>query len=71
MATRAKQSAGILMYRRSARGLEVFLAHPGGPFFARKDLGAWTIPMLTLPARSAAPTLGIGNGAMNCLFAER
>jgi predicted NUDIX family NTP pyrophosphohydrolase len=32
------------MYRRSARGLEVFLAHPGGPFFARKDLGAWTIP---------------------------
>ena len=44
MATRAKQSAGILMYRRSARGLEVFLVHPGGPFFARKDLGAWTVP---------------------------
>ena len=44
MANRSKQSAGLLMYRRSARGLEVFLAHPGGPFFARKDLGAWTIP---------------------------
>jgi predicted NUDIX family NTP pyrophosphohydrolase len=44
MAKRSKQSAGLMMYRRSARGLEVFLAHPGGPFFARKDLGAWTIP---------------------------
>ncbi len=44
MAKRAKQSAGVLLYRRTARGLEVFLAHPGGPFFARKDLGAWTIP---------------------------
>jgi predicted NUDIX family NTP pyrophosphohydrolase len=33
------------MYRRSAQGtIEVFLAHPGGPFFAKKDAGAWTIP---------------------------
>jgi predicted NUDIX family NTP pyrophosphohydrolase len=32
------------MYRRGARGLELFLAHPGGPFWARKDDGAWTIP---------------------------
>jgi predicted NUDIX family NTP pyrophosphohydrolase len=39
-----KRSAGLLMYRRRARGLEVFLVHPGGPFFAKKDLGAWTIP---------------------------
>lgn len=39
-----KQAAGILLYRRSARGLEVLLAHPGGPLWARKDLGAWTIP---------------------------
>jgi len=39
-----KRSAGILLYRRRAGALEVFLAHPGGPFWARKDLGAWTIP---------------------------
>ena len=37
-------SAGILLFRRSARGLEVLLAHPGGPLFARKDHGHWTIP---------------------------
>jgi predicted NUDIX family NTP pyrophosphohydrolase len=39
-----KQSAGILLYRRAGRGLEVFLVHPGGPFWARKDLGAWSVP---------------------------
>jgi len=40
-----KTSAGLLMFRRLAgRPLEVLLAHPGGPFWARKDLGAWTIP---------------------------
>lgn len=39
-----KQAAGILLYRRTPRGLEVLLAHPGGPLWARKDLGAWTIP---------------------------
>jgi predicted NUDIX family NTP pyrophosphohydrolase len=38
-----KTSAGILLYRRREE-LEVFLVHPGGPFWARKDLGAWTIP---------------------------
>ena len=32
------------MYRRRLHGLEVFLVHPGGPHFAKKDLGAWTIP---------------------------
>jgi predicted NUDIX family NTP pyrophosphohydrolase len=38
-------SAGILLYRRTSdRGVEVLLVHPGGPFFARKDLGAWSIP---------------------------
>lgn len=37
-------SAGLLMYRRSNGELELFLAHPGGPFFARKDDGHWTIP---------------------------
>ncbi len=39
-----KQAAGILLYRRGAGGLEVLLAHPGGPLWARKDLGAWTVP---------------------------
>jgi predicted NUDIX family NTP pyrophosphohydrolase len=39
-----KRSAGLLMYRRRNCDLEVFLVHPGGPFWARKDLGAWSIP---------------------------
>jgi predicted NUDIX family NTP pyrophosphohydrolase len=37
-------SAGVLMYRKGANGLEVLLAHPGGPYYARKDAGSWTIP---------------------------
>jgi predicted NUDIX family NTP pyrophosphohydrolase len=37
-------SAGILLYRVKAGILEVFLVHPGGPFWARKDTGAWSIP---------------------------
>jgi predicted NUDIX family NTP pyrophosphohydrolase len=40
----AKRSAGILLYRGSPQGLELLLVHPGGPFWARKDLGAWSIP---------------------------
>jgi predicted NUDIX family NTP pyrophosphohydrolase len=39
----AKHSAGLLMYRRREK-LEVFLVHPGGPFWAKKDAGAWSIP---------------------------
>jgi predicted NUDIX family NTP pyrophosphohydrolase len=39
-----KRSAGILMYRRPDAGLELLLVHPGGPFWARKDPGAWSIP---------------------------
>jgi predicted NUDIX family NTP pyrophosphohydrolase len=39
-----KTSAGLLLYRRQEGRLEVFLVHPGGPFWARKDLGAWSIP---------------------------
>jgi predicted NUDIX family NTP pyrophosphohydrolase len=39
-----KRSAGLLMYRRSGAELAVLLVHPGGPFWARKDLGAWSIP---------------------------
>jgi len=40
----AKRSAGILLYRGSPQRLELLLVHPGGPFWARKDLGAWSIP---------------------------
>lgn len=39
-----KQAAGILLYRTGARGVDVLLAHPGGPLWAKKDFGAWTIP---------------------------
>jgi predicted NUDIX family NTP pyrophosphohydrolase len=40
----AKQSAGLMIYRKKVRELEVFLVHPGGPLWAKKDLGAWSIP---------------------------
>ncbi|MEX1061342.1 MAG: NUDIX domain-containing protein [Methyloceanibacter sp.] len=40
----AKRSAGILMYRGSPQRLELLLVHPGGPFWAKKDRGAWSIP---------------------------
>lgn len=40
----AKTSAGLLMYRNAVRSLQVMLVHPGGPFWARKDEGAWSIP---------------------------
>ena len=39
-----KTSAGLLLYRRREGSLEVFLVHPGGPFWAHKDEGAWSIP---------------------------
>jgi predicted NUDIX family NTP pyrophosphohydrolase len=37
-------SAGILLFRRRDDGIEVLLVHPGGPFWARRDLGAWSLP---------------------------
>ena len=40
----ARTSAGLLLFRRVGRGLELFLAHPGGPFWKTRDAGAWTIP---------------------------
>lgn len=48
----SKQSAGLLLYRRKESspdqaqdsGIEVFLIHPGGPFWKKKDIGAWSIP---------------------------
>jgi predicted NUDIX family NTP pyrophosphohydrolase len=39
-----EKSAGLLVYRRSEAGVEFLLAHPGGPFWARRDAGAWSIP---------------------------
>jgi predicted NUDIX family NTP pyrophosphohydrolase len=38
------RSGGILLFRRSGGELEVLLAHPGGPYFAKRDAGCWTIP---------------------------
>jgi predicted NUDIX family NTP pyrophosphohydrolase len=40
----AKESAGLLVYRKTRGHLEFLLAHPGGPFWKNKDAGAWTIP---------------------------
>jgi predicted NUDIX family NTP pyrophosphohydrolase len=39
-----RTSAGLLMYRRREGALEVLLVHPGGPFWAKKDVGSWSIP---------------------------
>ena len=39
-----KLSAGILLFRHPEAALEVFLVHPGGPFWAKKDIGSWSIP---------------------------
>ena len=39
-----KKAAELLLYRTGKSGLEIFLGHPGGPFWARKDTGAWAIP---------------------------
>jgi predicted NUDIX family NTP pyrophosphohydrolase len=44
MSRSGKRSAGLLLYRKRDGALEVFLVHPGGPFWAKKDAGAWTIP---------------------------
>ena len=44
MSRKAEVSAGLLVYRHAPPTHEVLLAHPGGPFWAKKDAGAWTIP---------------------------
>ncbi|MFF3493070.1 NUDIX domain-containing protein [Streptomyces sp. NPDC002795] len=41
---RTKRSAGLLLFRRASEGVEVLLGHMGGPFWARKDAGAWGVP---------------------------
>jgi predicted NUDIX family NTP pyrophosphohydrolase len=40
----SKRSAGLLLFRRTPSGVEVLLGHMGGPFWARKEVGAWTVP---------------------------
>lgn len=40
----AKESAGVLLFRGSGAALEVLLVHPGGPFWAKRDQGAWSVP---------------------------
>ncbi len=49
MANRATVSAGLLLYRRIGDALEVLLAHPGGPFWAHRDAGTWSIPKAWWP----------------------
>ena len=44
MASVKKQSAGILLFRKRNSNIEVFLVHPGGPYWKNKDIGAWSIP---------------------------
>jgi predicted NUDIX family NTP pyrophosphohydrolase len=39
-----KRSAGILLYRRTSAGIEVLLGHSGGPYYAGRDVGAWSVP---------------------------
>jgi predicted NUDIX family NTP pyrophosphohydrolase len=43
-ASRGRISGGVLLFRRGDDGLEVLLVHPGGPFWAKRDAGAWSIP---------------------------
>lgn len=64
-----KTSAGLLLFRRRAGRLEILLAHPGGPFWAKKEAGAWTIPKgeiegeedpLQTAVREFAEEIGVG-----------
>ncbi|MEJ2107298.1 MAG: NUDIX domain-containing protein [Acidiferrobacteraceae bacterium] len=49
----SKHSAGILLFRHRGENLEVLLAHPGGPYWANKDLGSWSIPKGLIAAGEA------------------
>jgi len=50
------QSAGVILFRRRSKGVEVLLVHPGGPFWARRDEGAWSIPKGEFAAGESAET---------------
>jgi predicted NUDIX family NTP pyrophosphohydrolase len=56
-----KQSAGLVLYRLRQGSLEVLLVHPGGPFWANKDLGAWSIPK---------GEYGVGDDPLACALRE-
>ena len=56
-AVAAKRSAGILLYRRDGGEVELLLVHPGGPYWAKRDLGAWTIPKGEIEAGRGAARL--------------
>jgi hypothetical protein len=73
---RSKLSAGILAYRKGAQGLEVLLVHPGGPFWRKKDNGAWSIPKGEIDAaddaehtarREFAEELGPSASIVHCM----
>ena len=49
----ARKSAGLLLFRRTPAGIEVLLVHPGGPLWAKKDEGAWSIPKGEIDADEA------------------
>ena len=49
----AIRSAGLILYRGTDRGLEVLLVHPGGPFWQKRDEGAWSIPKGEIEANEA------------------
>jgi predicted NUDIX family NTP pyrophosphohydrolase len=55
----AKTSAGILLYRGEGDSLELLLVHPGGPFWARKDEGAWSIPKGEVEAGEESPACAL------------
>ncbi len=71
-----KRSAGIVLYRRLSAGCDVILVHPGGPFWAKKDLGSWSIPKgefepgeepLTAAKREFAEEMGAALPAGDCV----
>ena len=70
-----RTSAGLLLFRSTPNGVEVLLVHPGGPLFARKDLGAWSIPkgeiepgeeLLAVAHRELAEETGFAAAGRRC-----
>jgi predicted NUDIX family NTP pyrophosphohydrolase len=49
-----RRSAGLLLYRRAGDGIEVLLAHPGGPLWTKRDAGAWSVPKGEIESGEAA-----------------
>ena len=77
---RSKVSAGLLMFRFQNGQLEVFLAHPGGPFFAHRDDGHWTIPkgeiepgeeFLATALREFKEEVGIDSSVISVLYKQQ